>query len=83
MLYAQGTQTTEQLIERLARRLQLQGQILVVTSHPAKPIPLRPGPCRIIDCFDFIQTVEAAIHDLQYNISAFNEKERAQFNRTH
>jgi uncharacterized protein len=81
ILFTRGGQTADQVIERVAVRLQPYGEVLVVTNdHAERDTVVNLGGLAA-SCESFIHQVETTLGDLQSELKHYNEKERTRFRR--
>jgi predicted RNA-binding protein with PIN domain len=74
-------QTAHQLIERLVRRFQTNGEVLVITDFRAELGTNAGGTARTASCEDFIRMIGETLQDLEQEITNYNKRERSQFLR--
>lgn len=81
VLYSRAGQTADQLIERVAHRLQPYGEPLVVTDdHAERDLVISMGGMAS-NCENFIRTVESALEDLQRDLKHYNLRERNRYRK--
>jgi uncharacterized protein len=82
VLYSPKGKTADDLIERAAYRLSAYGPVLVVTDDFAERDTVATFGGLFSSCAGFIQTVGAALDDLQSDLRRYNLAERNRFNRS-
>lgn len=81
ILFSHAGQTADQMIERAAHRFQPYGEILAVTDdHAERDLVISLGGSAS-SCWNFIQTIQSTLAELQEDIKQHNRKERNQFKR--
>lgn len=75
VIYSREGQTADQLIERVAHRLQPYGEPLVVTDDLAERNLVISLGGMASSCENFIRTVESALNDLQGEVNKYNLRE--------
>jgi len=83
ILFSRAGQTADDMIERAAHRFQPYGEVLAVTDDQAERETVIALGGSAASCFNFIQTIENALAELQHDLKRFNRRERNQFNRRH
>jgi hypothetical protein len=81
IVYTRAGQTADQLIERLAYRLNGYGEVLVVTDDFKERDTVESVGGMISSCPNFIRTVESSLAELERQISFYNQRERTKFRR--
>lgn len=81
VIYSRAGQTADDLIERLTHRLKPYGEVLVVTDDAKERQTVLALGGMASSCLNFIQTVEAALAELQHKLSLHNSRERRRFDR--
>ncbi|HWF20491.1 MAG TPA: NYN domain-containing protein [Verrucomicrobiae bacterium] len=81
ILYSRAGQTADDIIERVAHRLSAYGEVLAVTDDFAERDTVIAMGGMASSCLNFIQTVEAALAELQDDIKTYNRDQRARFRR--
>lgn len=81
ILFSRAGQTADELIERTAYRLQPYGEVLAVTDDLAERDTVVGLGGLASSCWNFIQTVETALLELQSDIKHLNHRERNDFQR--
>ncbi|HVY72151.1 MAG TPA: NYN domain-containing protein [Verrucomicrobiae bacterium] len=81
VLYSPKGKTADDLIERAAHRLSAYGPVLVVTDDFAERDTVVTFGGMFSSCAGFIQSVEAALTDLQSDVKRYNLAERNRYNR--
>ena len=79
ILYSRAGQTADRLIEQAAYRLKDYGEVLVVTDDFAERETVSSFGAAASSCQNFIQTVESELAELERELLAYNQKERAKF----
>jgi len=82
VLYSRPGQTADQLIERVAHRLTSYGEVLVVTDDFAERETVSSVGGMFSGCLGFIQTVAAALGELERDVKKLNRRERVKFQRS-
>jgi len=83
VLYSKAGQTADDVIERVAHRMQPHGEVLVVTDDFAERDTVLSLGGMASSCMNFIQTIEGTLTELQSDLKRHNLKERKQFQRSH
>ena len=81
ILFSRTGQTADQMIERAAVRFQPYGEVLAVTDDSAERETVINLGGMASSCWNFIQTVQNTLADLQDEIKHHNRRERNKFNR--
>jgi predicted RNA-binding protein with PIN domain len=81
VIYSSTGQTADELIERTAYRLKHYGEVLVVTDDCAERGTVLSLGGMASSCANFIQTVKAALGELQEDLKRHNRRERGHFRR--
>ena len=81
ILFSRAGQTADQMIERAAHRFQPFGEVLAVTDDSAERDTVAGMGGMTSSCWNFIQTVESALAELQQDIKHHNRRERTRFGR--
>ena len=81
ILFSRSGQTADQMIERAAHRFQPYGEVLAVTDDVAERETVINLGGLASSCWNFVQTVQNALVDLQDEIKHHNRRERNKFNR--
>lgn len=81
VLYSRAGQTADDIIERVAHRMKPYGEVLAVTDDFAERDTVIAMGGMASSCFNFIQTVESALAELQDDLKTYNRDERARFKR--
>jgi hypothetical protein len=79
ILYSRSGQTADQIIERVAARMEPFGEVLAVTDDYAERDTVSYHGGLISSCANFIETVERTLLDQERDIFRKNRKERAGF----
>ncbi len=82
IIYTHRGQTADQVIERAAYRFVSYGEVLVVTDDAAERETVLSLGGTVWSCQQFIRTVDQNLNELEQDIRNFNQRERADFNRT-
>ena len=81
VLYSRAGQTADQIIERVAHRLQPYGEPLVVTDdHAERDLVISMGGMAS-NCENFIRTVESALNELKRDVKHYNLRERNRYRK--
>ena len=83
ILFSRAGQTADQMIERAAHRFQPYGEVLAVTDDHAERDTVIALGGMAASCWNFIQTVESTLAELQDDIKDHNRNERNRFKRRH
>ena len=83
ILFSRAGQTADQMIERAAVRFQPYGEVLAVTDDSAERETVINLGGMASSCWNFIQTVQNTLAELQDEIKHHNRRERNKFNRRH
>jgi predicted RNA-binding protein with PIN domain len=81
VLYSREDQTADQVIERVAHRLQPYGEPLVVTDDLAERDLVISLGGMASSCENFIRTVESALKDLERDAKNYNLRERNRYRK--
>ena len=81
ILFSRAGQTADQMIERAAYRFQPYGEVLAVTDDIAERETVINLGGMASSCWNFIQTVQNTLVELQNDIKHHNRRERNQFKR--
>jgi len=81
VLYSKAGQTADQMIERAAHRFQPYGEVLAVTDDNAERETVIALGGSASSCWNFIQTVQSSLAELQDDIKHHNRTERNKFKR--
>jgi len=81
ILFSRAGQTADQMIERAAVRFQPYGEVLAVTDDSAERETVINLGGMASSCWNFIQTVQNTLAELQDEIKHHNRRERNKFNR--
>jgi len=82
IIYSRQGQSADQLIERVAHRLNAYGEVLVVTDDLAERDTVSSGGAVFSSCLSFIQTIENAMAELERELKNLNRRERAKFQQS-
>jgi predicted RNA-binding protein with PIN domain len=80
ILFSRSGQTADQMIERAAYRFQPYGEVLAVTDDTAERETVINMGGMAASCWNFIQTVQNTLVELQNDIKHHNRRERNKFN---
>jgi predicted RNA-binding protein with PIN domain len=83
VLYSQGRQTADDIIERVAVRMQPFGEVLAVTDDYAERDTVFYHGGMASSCFNFIEDVENALQEQGRDIARLNRTERVRFKKPH
>lgn len=81
ILFSRAGQTADQMIERAAVRFQPYGEVLAVTDDTAERETVINMGGLASSCWNFIQTVQNTLDDLQNDIKHHNRREQNRFKR--
>jgi len=81
ILYSRAGQTADQMIERAAHRFKPYGEVLAVTDDHAERDTVIALGGLASSCWNFIQTVQSTLAELQDDIKQHNRQERDRFRR--
>ena len=81
ILFSRSGQTADQMIERAAVRFQPYGEVLAVTDDTAERETVINMGGMASSCWNFIQTVQNTLAELQDEIKHHNRREQNKFNR--
>jgi predicted RNA-binding protein with PIN domain len=81
VLYSRTGQTADQMIERAAHRFGPYGEVLAVTDDGAERDTVINMGGLASSCWNFVQTLESALADLQNDVKNHNRREQNKFNR--
>jgi len=81
ILFSRAGQTADQMIERAAVRFQPYGEVLAVTDDTAERETVINLGGMASSCWNFIQSVQNTLAELQDEIKHHNRRERNKFNR--
>jgi hypothetical protein len=81
ILFSRAGQTADQMIERATHRFQPYGEVLAVTDDIAERETVINLGGMASSCWNFIQTVQNTLVELQNEIKHHNRRERNQFKR--
>jgi uncharacterized protein len=81
ILFSRAGQTADDLIERAAHRFQAFGEVLAVTDDSAERDTVVGLGGMASSCWNFIQTIESALAELQQDIKHHNRREQTRFGR--
>jgi|SRR6185312_52477 predicted RNA-binding protein with PIN domain len=82
IIYSKAGQTADDVIERVAHRMQPYGEVLAVTDDFAERDTVLSLGGMASSCLNFIQTLESTLTELQRDLKRHNLKERKQFQRS-
>jgi predicted RNA-binding protein with PIN domain len=81
ILFSRAGQTADQMIERAAVRFQPYGEVLAVTDDTAERETVINMGGIAASCWNFIQTVQNTLGELENDIKHHNRRERNSFKR--
>jgi uncharacterized protein len=81
VLFSRAGQTADDMIERVAHRLQSYGQVLVVTDDFAERDTVSGMGSLVSSCAGFISSIENALTELHDELRSYNRTERNRFKR--
>ena len=81
VLFSRAGQTADQMIERAAHRFGPYGEVLAVTDDGAERDTVINMGGLASSCWNFVQTLESALADLQNDVKNHNRQEQNKFNR--
>jgi len=81
VLFSKAGQTADDMIERVAHRMQAYGEVLVVTDDHAERDTVGGFGGMTSSCANFIRMIGAALGQLQEDLNNYNHAERNRFNR--
>lgn len=81
ILFSRAGQTADQMIERVAVRFQPYGEVLAVTDDTAERETVINMGGIAASCWNFIQTVQNTLGELENDIKHHNRRERNSFKR--
>jgi len=79
IIYSRAGQSADQVIERVAHRLNPYGEVLVVTDDFAERDTVVSADAMFSGCLSFIQTVETALAELERDVKKLNRRERVKY----
>jgi len=79
VLYSRAGQTADDIIERVAVRLQPFGEVLAVTDDYAERDTVFYHGGMAVSCFNFIEDVQSVLEDQGREIARHNRAERLRF----
>ena len=79
VLFSRDGQTADQIIERVAFRLQDYGEALAITDDYAERDTVMNMGGMASSCAEFIRTVESALTELESDVKNYNQRERARY----
>ena len=82
VLFSRAGQTADQMIERAAHRFRPYGEILAVTDDNAERDTVIAMGGSASSCWNFIQTIQSTLAELQDDIKHHNQRERNRFKRS-
>ncbi len=82
VLFSKTGQTADQIIERVTHRMQPYGEVLAVTNDHAERDTVLSMGGMASSCWNFIQTVQNALNELNRDIRNYNSRERNRFKQT-
>ncbi len=81
ILYSRAGQTADEIIERVTHRLSAYGEVLAVTDDYAERDTVIAMGGMASSCLNFIQSIQAALNDLQDDLKQYNRAEKNRFRR--
>jgi predicted RNA-binding protein with PIN domain len=81
ILFSKAGQTADQIIERVAHRMQPYGEVLAVTNDHAERDTVLSMGGMASSCRNFILTVQRAVEELERDVRNYNSKERNRFKK--
>ena len=81
VLFSRAGQTADDMIERVAHRLQSYGEVLVVTDDSAERETVSGLGASVSSCANFVRAIENALTELQDELRSRNRRERNRFKR--
>jgi hypothetical protein len=81
ILFSRSGQTADQMIERAAHRFQPYGEVLAVTDDIAERDTVVNMGGMASSCWNFIQTVQNTLVELENEIKHYNRREQNKFKR--
>ncbi len=81
IIYSRAGQTADQIIERVAHRMAPYGQVLAVTDDFAERDTVIALGGLASSCDNFIRSIGDALGTVAEDITAYNQRERARFQR--
>jgi uncharacterized protein len=81
VLFSRAGQTADDMIERVAHRMQPYGEVLVVTDDSAERETVGGMGGSVCSCANFIRMIENALTELQDELRNYNRAERNRFKR--
>jgi len=82
VLFSGGGRTADDLIERVAHRMQPYGEVLVVTDDNAERETVLALDGLASSCTNFIRDIELALGQLAHNLHDRNRRERRRFSQS-
>jgi predicted RNA-binding protein with PIN domain len=79
IIYSRAGQTADQIIERVAHRMQPFGEVMAVTDDYAERDTVAYQGGISVSCANFIETVERALEDQKRDIAQHNRRQRTAF----
>lgn len=81
VLFSNGGQTADDMIERAAHRFQDYGEVMVVTNDFAERDTVSAFGGLVASCENFIRMIDQALTEMQDNLSRHNSAARKSFRR--
>jgi len=81
ILYSRAGQTADQIIERVAARMQPYGEVLAVTDDLAERDTVQSLGGLTSSCLNFINTVESTLSEFDRDMRQYNRKEQERFKK--
>ncbi len=82
ILFSRSGQTADQIIERVAHRMQPYGEVLAITNDHAERDTVIAMGGLASSCENFILTLEGALQDLTREIQHYNSVEKRRYKRS-
>jgi hypothetical protein len=82
VLYSRAGQTADDIIERVAVRLQRFGEVLAVTDDYVEQEMVSYHGGMVVSCFNFIEDVQSVLEEQGRDIARHNRTERLGFKAT-
>lgn len=79
VIYSHSQQSADDIIERVAARMQPYGEVLAVTDDNAERDTVFFHGGMIMSCFNFIEEVHRALDEQQRDIAHHNRSERVRY----
>lgn len=79
IIFSRAGQTADQIIERVAHRMQPYGEVLAVTNDHAERDTVIALGGLAASCETFIAMIGAALADLQRDVASYNSREKRRY----